>query len=276
MEPKMLDKNIHVNNLTGFTIRYVKSETEYFRPHNHNYYEIFLTLKGNINHYVNGKIQHLTAGSLLFIRDFDTHDYATADSESFEFINMSFDKSIAEKMFNYLGDGFDSDALLSAEFPPCVILGRDYERLFYSLMELNAVDDIKISKTKMKVFILEVFTKYFSDFSGQRTDIPLWLEIACEKIKRPENFIAGVERFVKLSGKSREHLSRSLKQHYNITPTEYVTELRLNYAVNLMRTSNLSITEVCYECGFSNLSWFYKIFEKKFGESPARYKKDLQ
>jgi len=276
MEPKMLDKKIHVDEESGFTLRYVRSETEYFRPHNHNYYEIFLTVKGDVNHYINGGIQHLSEGNLLFIRDFDVHDYASCNSKSFEFLNLSFKKSTAEKLFAYLGDGFNSETLLKAEYPPCVSLGRERERLFYSLMELNSFENKQIAKTKMRILVMDIFTKYFDNYSEEKTEIPLWLEFAYEKIKRPENFIAGVERFVKLSGKSREHLSRTLKQYYNVTPTEYITELRLEYAVNLMRSSNLSVTDICYECGFLNLSWFYKIFEARFGKSPAKYKRELK
>ena len=54
------------------------------------------------------------------------------------------------------------------------------------------------------------------------------------------------------------------------------SDLRLEHSVNLILTSNLSITEICYECGFENLSWFYKQFVKKFGLTPVEYRKKYE
>jgi len=77
-----------------------------------------------------------------------------------------------------------------------------------------------------------------------------------------------------ISGKTREHLTRKLKAYYNITPTEFVNELKLEYCANLLLTSNLPVVDVCYSCGFENLSWFYKIFRKKYGITPSKYRKN--
>ena len=54
MLPKMLDAKDHVDAQSGCLCRYVRSDTEYFRPHNHNYYELFLVLKGDVCHIING------------------------------------------------------------------------------------------------------------------------------------------------------------------------------------------------------------------------------
>ena len=64
-----------------------------------------------------------------------------------------------------------------------------------------------------------------------------------------------------------------MRQYYDTTPTEYVTGLRLGYAANLLLISNLKVTDICYECGFENLSWFYKVFAGKYGLTPAEYRR---
>ena len=51
------------------------------------------------------------------------------------------------------------------------------------------------------------------------------------------------------------------------TPSKYINELRLSYAANLLASSNLNATDVCYECGFQNVSWFYNEFAERFGYS---------
>ena len=93
-------------------------------------------------------------------------------------------------------------------------------------------------------------------------------------MKNPKNFIAGVDRMYESSGRSREHLCRSLKEHYNTTPSVLVNDLRLEYCANLLINSNLSVTDICYSGGYDNLSWFYKVFCNKYGVTPSKYRKN--
>lgn len=276
MEPKMLDALYHVDTETGFRMRYVKSDTEYFRPHSHNYYEIFLTLSDNIIHLINGSKNNLKRGTLLFIRDFDCHDYASADSNSFEFLNLSFSSETLFSLFEYLGEGLDRRLLLNSKFPPQITLfPRDTDRLYHSFCSLINKKNASLAKIEMRLLLANIFVKYFVSFSEADSGIPFWLENACEQMKEPRNFIIGTSRLFEVTGKSREHTSREMKRYYGITVTEFINELRLNYAVNLMKQSNLSITDICFECGFSNLSWFYKLFSDKYGKTPASYKKEI-
>lgn len=271
----MLDKKHHTDNQTGCLCRYVRSNTEYFSRHCHNYYEIFMVLKGNVCHVVNNKEQNLTEGQILFIRDFDVHDYKSNDGKYFEFINLAFTKETFDEMAKYLGSGFDFEKFFKSPLPPCAVLRQsEKEKLFYEFAELYQDSDKQYTKLKARTLILNIFTRYFSNVSSVGgSDVPSWLELTYELIKKPKNFVRGINRLYELSGKSREHLARSLKKYYGTTPAQLIAELRLGYAADLLTSSNLSVTDICFECGFENLSWFYKLFCEKFGMTPAKYRK---
>ena len=275
MDIKMLDKIKETDKESGCRYRYVRSDTECFCPHCHNYYEIFMVLKGDVCHIINSREQNLMPGQLLFIRDFDVHDYKSADGGYFEFINLAFTKDNLEAMFTYLGSSFPSAELINAKFPPSVVLSeREKERVFYSMTELSGgTDDKATIKIKLRVLLMNIFMQYFFNYSESKTEIPLWLEMTYEKMKKPSNFIQGIDRLYQICPKSREHLCRSLKKYYNTSPSALVNDMRLEYCVNLLIASNLTVTEICYECGFENLSWFYKVFTNKFGLTPAEYRK---
>ena len=277
MDVKMLDYKYHTDSETGCLCRYVKSDVEFFKRHYHNYYELFMVLKGETCHEVNGKEKILHEGQILFIRDFDVHDYKSVDGNYFEIVNLAFTKETLFSLFEYLGEGFPAEKLLKAEQPPMVNLSkREKDKLFYSLTELNQGTEKAVVKLKARTLILKIFTEYFLEYEEKKTDIPLWLEMTWEKMKNPKNFIDGVGRMYEISGKSREHLSRSMKKYYNTTPSALISDLRLEHSANLILTSNLSITEICFECGFENLSWFYKQFVKKFGVTPIEYRKKYE
>lgn len=275
MDIKMLDKINQIDIESGCTCRYVRSDTEYFSPHYHNYYEIFMVLKGDVCHIINSKEQNLIPGQLLFIRDFDVHDYKSATGDYFEFVNLAFTKDNLEDMFTYLGERFPASELLSAKYPPGVVLPeREREKIFYAMTELGGgLEDKETVKIKLRALLLNIFMQYFFNYSENKTEIPLWLEMTYEKMKKPSNFIQGMERLYEICPKSREHLCRSLKKYYNTSPSALVNDMRLEYCVNLLITSNLSVTDICYECGFENISWFYKAFVKKYGLTPAQYRK---
>jgi len=175
----------------------------------------------------------------------------------------------------FLGNGFDFDFLLSAPLPPIVSLSEDEtESLATKLMLLNHTSDKADLCLKARSLLVHIFSNYFYNYTKRNQDIPAWLSITCEKMKHPQNFIAGAKFMYELSGKSREHLTRCMLQYYHTTPTAYVTELRLAYAANLLLISNLSITDICYESGFENLSWFYKLFVQKYSMTPKKYRKN--
>ena len=276
MEPKMLDAKYHVEPNAGCMCRYVRSDTEYFRPHNHNYYELFMVVKGNVCHIINGQEQFLSEGHLLFIRDFDLHDYKSCDGKYFEFLNLAFSRETLSLLLDFMGKGFPFHDLLKAPFPPIVSLSsREEETLVYDFIDLSQHSDPDYVRFKARTLLTHIFSNFFYRYTESQSNVPEWLEITCEKMKRPQNFIAGVDRMFQLAGKSREHVARSLKQYYQITPTEFVNDLRLEHAAKLLLMSNLQATDICYECGFENLSWFYKSFARKFGVTPAGYRKSV-
>lgn len=258
--------------------RHVRDETEKFVLHCHEYYEIFLMIKGNALHQVNGKTNRISAGTLIFIRKDDIHDYMSVDG-SFELANLAFSEDTARTLFDYLGSGFPSDSLLLAKYPPEVHLSEnETKRLYLKMAELNTVNfsDSEKLKFKMRKLICDIFSDYFESPSEANSDIPFWLENACRKMHDPRNFIEGKERLFTIAGKTREHTTRCMKKYYGTTPSDYVNELRLLYAANLLISSNLNATEICYECGFQNVSWFYNEFSKRFGVTPGHYKRSAR
>lgn len=127
----------------------------------------------------------------------------------------------------------------------------------------------------LKILLIKVFTENFLNYPDEKNEVPLWLEITYEKMKQPSYFIKGVQKMYDICPKSREHLCRSLKKFYNTSPIQLVTDLRLGLSLSMLTTSNLTITDICYECGFENLSWFYKVFYKKYGITPSQYRKQI-
>ncbi len=62
-----------------------------------------------------------------------------------------------------------------------------------------------------------------------------------------------------------------MKELTGQTPHDFIRNIRLKQAANLLTTQNMNITEVMYACGFNNPASFSTIFKKFYGMSPREY-----
>ena len=72
-------------------------------------------------------------------------------------------------------------------------------------------------------------------------------------------------------GMSLSALFKKLKAVTGETPSDFVKNYKLNHAVELLKQGSVNITEVAYQSGFSDVSYFGKCFRKRFGMSPREY-----
>jgi AraC-like DNA-binding protein len=71
---------------------------------------------------------------------------------------------------------------------------------------------------------------------------------------------------------STPQLIRQFKAAFNITPHQYLTQIRLLHAVQLLKHANTSIEEITLACGFEDSSAFCRLFKKVYGVSPGQYR----
>ena len=71
---------------------------------------------------------------------------------------------------------------------------------------------------------------------------------------------------------SPAHFSRQVKRHFGCTFTELLTQLRVDYAAELLTRSDKPVGLVALECGFADQSYFTKVFRKTKGQTPKAYR----
>lgn len=73
-------------------------------------------------------------------------------------------------------------------------------------------------------------------------------------------------------GMSPASFSRFFKQRTGRTLSEYIIDIRLGMAARILVDTTKNISEICYECGFNNLSNFNRIFKAKRGSTPKEFR----
>ena len=273
---KILEASRFVDMKTGCSYRYVNSKTEYFREHSHDYFEIFIMLNGEAVHSVNGESVRLYPRDAVFIRAADTHNYAEIEENPFSFLNLTFTKETLDAIFEYLADGYPKKTLLSAKTAPTVRLSEnDFAALSREMEKLRAIspDDVKRRKTAIRTLLIKLFADVFFSFVADEDPVPEWLILTLEKTRSEMRFAEGISGMIELSGKTREHLARSLQKYFGKSPSEFINELRLNYIANMLRNSNHKILDIIYGSGFNTVSHASTLFFKQYGVSMSEYRK---
>ncbi len=92
-----------------------------------------------------------------------------------------------------------------------------------------------------------------------------------------ETFISdtnfGVEIFAKEIGVSHTQLNRKLQAITGLNPNEFIRHMRLERAHDLLKQKVGNVSDVAYQVGFNNLSYFSKIFKEKYGMTPIEFLK---
>ena len=99
------------------------------------------------------------------------------------------------------------------------------------------------------------------------------LRRARDRIDRDYAGQIGVPALAAEAGYSREHFIRAFRAAYGETPGRYRTRRRVERACELLRSANLTVTEICYLVGFTSLGSFSARFAEVTGMAPTAYRR---
>lgn len=96
------------------------------------------------------------------------------------------------------------------------------------------------------------------------------LSAIVELMRRHREEPLSMQELAQRVGYSRRHIERLFDSCLGETPARFYTNLRLDYARNLLVSTEMSLNEVAAACGFETRSYFSKCFRKRFGTAPSR------
>lgn len=244
--------------------------------HSHDYFELFVVYRGTAVHRCNGGSRALAKGTVVLVRPDDLHYYSDMSSD-FAIINVLIPSRTIHALFEYLGPGYDSRRLLSTRYPPSTqvspsgfkALVTELEKLVLSKRLLKSRSDAYFRITLLNLLA----TCFPMGPTGTHTELPVWLRWLALEMMKPENFVEGLPAMRRLSAKSEEHLARACRRYLHHTPTEFINELRLEHTARAIMTTDEKIIDICADAGFESLSYYYRLFRKRFGMAPRQLRR---
>lgn len=239
--------------------------------HDHDYAEIFWIKEGSGIHIINGEKHPIEKGTLCLMRPQDTHTFiSTGNNTGLVVTNIAFYLESLQMFKDRYFPESDTFFWTNEKMPYTVKLNTD------QLNDISTFTDYILTKKRdyihLDIMVLHIFRLLTESFEEKSCDIPHWLAIALDQYNSPQLFRKGVLGFVELTGRSTDHVNKIIKQCLNQTLTETVTKIKMNYAAQRLTMTNVPIKTICYNCGFSAIGHFYKVFKKHNGKTPNEYR----
>ena len=85
-----------------------------------------------------------------------------------------------------------------------------------------------------------------------------------------------LKKIAQINNMSDSAFSHFFKKRTNKNFTQFVIEFRITQTIKLLQETNKTIREICFECGFNNVSNFNRIFKKKMKVTPKEYRNNIE
>ena len=157
----------------------------------------------------------------------------------------------------------------------------DIMRVYNLLDTLSSVKEGFYAVTQFLTILYELSKSTEMHTLASSSYAKVAVESDSRRVLKVKNYIAKnyteeirLNTLADIAGMSPSAFSRFFKSHTGRNISEYIIEQRLGYASRMLVDTSNSIAEICYACGFNNLSNFNRIFKKKKNCSPSEFREN--
>ncbi|WP_347175366.1 AraC family transcriptional regulator [Polaribacter uvawellassae] len=127
------------------------------------------------------------------------------------------------------------------------------------------------SQLSIDSLLVNLFSTLKNDSFKTKTTIPHWVNRLKEILHYQPEVSTSLNHLSSLLNIHPVHLSREFPKYFKTTIGNYIRKQKVNKAIPLILSKKLSMTEVCYECGFYDQSHFISSFKRIYGETPLQF-----
>ena len=258
----------------------VSPARRFYNEHHHTECELSLFISGSGVYKTRNKEYSFKQGDIFLFGSNETH-CITEIHEELNLLNMHFEPRI-------LWENPENIELMKL----FVSRNKNFENKYTDKILQNAILEIEREISFRKVgykmqakhcllsALLHILREY--DYVTDSNSFSFQKISTIEKIKDAISYIDNnLEKKITLKDiadiayMSQSHFSALFKKFNGVSPWDYITIKRVEKAITLLKTTNLSKLEIASQCGFSSHSNFYKMFSQITGKTPSEYSKLL-
>lgn len=121
------------------------------------------------------------------------------------------------------------------------------------------------------LFYEMIYRVFGEENSKKETPLNRTLEYIYKNYRKEK---ISIKELAKNAYVSETYLRRMFKKYYDVTPNEFISNLKLDYSAKLLKSGLLSIKEISEESGFNDAKYYEKCFKKRYNKTPSQYMKE--
>ncbi len=271
-------------NVNSFFIRRVRVQSPDFSQyyHYHDCYEMYFLHSGDRYYFIKDKTYHVTEGSVVFIEPYSIHCTSNFEKKGYDRTVIYFKKEFAEEVLSVLGTDFFERYGNRYHIHKTNLADR---ALIRSILEkMQSVYD---SGENCEAYLKSALVHLLMQLSGSSSDsdIP-----AIEYANPTHKMISKITGYIN-NNYSEKITLENISERYYISPcyfsrtfksvcglsfTEYLNNVRIKSAEELLINTDMTVMEIAESTGFSGSTHFDRVFKKVTGVSPSMYRKTAQ
>ena len=256
-----------------------------FEMHWHKEVEVIYVQSGCCEMNIDLERYVVKEGDILIVRPYALHSFKQYDDENGCIFMWVFDINMLTygitdacyvKYFRPFLEG-------KYEYPAVIEEGlQGYEEIKEVLNNIHEVCDAKdeMIELNLKWHLEKLFYLLFKHIFKKKIIQEEHKQEAVQNIKKALDYIQEhnqstltIAELANLLHFSEPYFMRFFKKHTGITCVDYINDFRMNKATELLATTDLSIMEIAMQVGLHNISYFNRLFKKKFETTPKEYRK---
>lgn len=227
--------------------------------HFHSQVEICIVEDGTVEALVNNSQTTLEKGDIAVSLPYDPHRYIAKDGVRYSVLVIP----------SEMGVRFCSDMKrLTSPFLKC---SESNSAVLEHLSSLKKPGNCELDNLGFVYLILGTIKKELLSESKENSCDKELLSALLLYIHKNFGKNLTLSSIAKAFGYHPAYISSYFKTRLDIGISRYISVIRLNNAVQLMRKKKYNVTEIALECGFNSARTFYRAFRQEFGCSPGEY-----
>lgn len=242
-----------------------------FGPYVRRSFVIHIVLEGQGHYQYENQTYHLKAGQAFLIYPDITTTYWAEPSDPWRYMWVGFSGILAESMTTRSGFTRETPVISikdSSDLFACInhILDRPH---------LTYVDYLQRQGELYKFFGYLIENSLRPSITKDKHDYPqsYYVKQAVTYIKYHYMDPVKIDGLASYIGITRSYLTTCFQKEIHMSPKEYLMDVRMRKAAELLENSSLSIGEIAASVGYPDQLGFSKRFKEKFGMSPKHYRK---
>ncbi|MBD0378860.1 helix-turn-helix domain-containing protein [Paenibacillus sedimenti] len=154
--------------------------------------------------------------------------------------------------------------------PPDSSVIRSLHDTFYAGIN-NRITDGYLASSIVYRFMMELL-RFSTGRTKEKESWPTAVRQAAQELEKRYRQIQSLDEIAAGAGLSKYHFVRVFRKFTGFTPIEYLTKIRVERSIELLRSTDLNIDEVAKEVGYAGGSYFIKVFRQWVGFSPGEFR----